>query len=101
MKICPRRKWTSFGKEYSTVCPVFFGVQCRFESGYLGFWMSDKPLVQQGLASELAEIVLSIPNIAPALAFLNGFWQTITREWSGIDRLRFVVLVGNANRSQA
>ncbi|KAI9444884.1 Nop52-domain-containing protein [Lactarius indigo] len=40
------------------------------------FWMSDKALVQQALASELANI------------FLRGFWKTIVREWDGIDRLR-------------
>jgi ribosomal RNA-processing protein 1 len=54
------------------------------------YWMSDKPLVQQALASEIAEIVLTIPSTEGTLAFLRGFWQTITREWNGIDRLRYV-----------
>ncbi|KAJ3775144.1 Nop52-domain-containing protein, partial [Lentinula raphanica] len=53
------------------------------------FWMSDKPLVQQALASELAELVLSITNTVSAFSFLNGFWETMVREWNGIDRLRF------------
>ncbi|TFK30908.1 ribosomal RNA processing protein [Coprinopsis marcescibilis] len=52
------------------------------------FWMSDKPLVQQALASELAELLLSIPSNAESLAFLLGFWETLVREWNGIDRLR-------------
>ncbi|KII93163.1 hypothetical protein PLICRDRAFT_87582 [Plicaturopsis crispa FD-325 SS-3] len=52
------------------------------------FWMSDKPLVQQALASELAEIVLSISTTSLSLAFLRGFWETTVREWNGIDRLR-------------
>ncbi|OCH96436.1 Nop52-domain-containing protein [Obba rivulosa] len=52
------------------------------------FWMSDKPLVQQALASELAEIVLTITNTASSLAFLRGFWEAMVREWSSIDRLR-------------
>ncbi|KAF5388539.1 hypothetical protein D9757_004658 [Collybiopsis confluens] len=52
------------------------------------FWMSDKPLVQQALASELASLVLCTPNPSSALSFLNGFWETIVREWNGIDRLR-------------
>jgi len=52
------------------------------------FWMSDKPLVQQALASELAEIVLAIKNTSSALAFLRGFWEAMVREWSSIDRLR-------------
>ncbi|KAK7686731.1 hypothetical protein QCA50_010331 [Cerrena zonata] len=52
------------------------------------FWMSDKPLVQQALASEIAEILLSITSNTASLGFLRGFWEAIVREWSGIDRLR-------------
>lgn len=52
--------------------------------------MSDKPLVQQALASELAELVLTITSNAASIAFLRGFWQTIVREWNGIDQLRCV-----------
>jgi ribosomal RNA-processing protein 1 len=51
--------------------------------------MSDKPLVQQALATELAEIVLAIPNTMSSLAFLRGFWESTVREWAGIDRLRY------------
>lgn len=53
-----------------------------------GFWMSDKPLVQQALASEIAQIVLSISTLRASLEFLRGFWEATVREWSGIDRLR-------------
>jgi ribosomal RNA-processing protein 1 len=59
-----------------------------FYRPYSGFWMSDKALVQQALASELANIVLSIDDNAASLEFLRGFWRTIVREWDGIDRLR-------------
>jgi len=52
------------------------------------FWMSDKPLVQQALASELAELLLMISDTPSALHFLRGFWITLVREWNGIDRLR-------------
>ncbi|KAF8203812.1 nucleolar protein,Nop52-domain-containing protein, partial [Pholiota molesta] len=52
------------------------------------FWMSDKPLVQQGLAAELAEMLLTINSTPASLAFLRGFWETTVREWNGIDRLR-------------
>ena len=52
--------------------------------------MSDKPLVQQALASELAEILLTIESTTSSLAFLRGFWETTVREWNGIDRLRYV-----------
>ncbi|KAI6153882.1 Nop52-domain-containing protein, partial [Pisolithus tinctorius] len=52
------------------------------------FWMSDKPLVQQALASELAELLLTIKRDSSSLHFLRGFWTTMVREWHGIDRLR-------------
>ncbi|KIK97559.1 hypothetical protein PAXRUDRAFT_824818 [Paxillus rubicundulus Ve08.2h10] len=52
------------------------------------FWMSDKPLVQQALAQELSELVLTITNVPSSLGFLKGFWITTVREWNGIDRLR-------------
>ena len=50
--------------------------------------MSDKALVQQALASELANILLSIDKNAASLEFLAGFWRAVVREWEGIDRLR-------------
>lgn len=58
--------------------------------------MSDKPLVQQGLAVDLANLVLRInpvgaaegAQLTAALAFLDGFWTALVREWNGIDRLR-------------
>ncbi|KAJ7751319.1 nucleolar protein,Nop52-domain-containing protein [Mycena maculata] len=52
------------------------------------FWMSDKPLVQQALASELAEVLSTISSLSLSLSFLRGFWEATVREWSGIDRLR-------------
>ena len=52
--------------------------------------MSDKPLVQQALATEIAEILLTIPKASSSLAFLRGFWESLVREWSGIDYLRYV-----------
>jgi len=55
---------------------------------FYSFWMSDKPLVQQALATELAELVLTITTTSSSLAFLRGFWETTVREWNGIDRLR-------------
>ncbi|KAI0361012.1 Nop52-domain-containing protein [Trametes cingulata] len=52
------------------------------------FWMSDKPLVQQALATEIAEILLAITKLSVSLQFLRGFWETTVREWNSIDRLR-------------
>ena len=58
----------------------------------IGFWMSDKPLVQQALASELAELILTISSTTASLAFIHGFWEMTVREWNGIDRLRYVFI---------
>ena len=52
--------------------------------------MSDKPIVQQALATEIADIILSIPKTSLAFAFLEGFWEATVREWGGIDHLRCV-----------
>jgi ribosomal RNA-processing protein 1 len=62
--------------------------------------MSDKPLVQQALATDLAELLLQInPSVEvehdkerfnAAVSFLDGFWRAIVREWEGLDRLRRV-----------
>ncbi|KAK4686819.1 ribosomal RNA-processing protein 1, partial [Tremellales sp. Uapishka_1] len=63
------------------------------------FWMSDKPLIQQSLASDLASLLLKInpktsssdsetERFQASLSFLDGFWKAMIREWSGLDRLR-------------
>jgi len=60
--------------------------------------MSDKPLVQQRLATDLAELLLLInpveeeARLEAALGFLAGFWESMVREWIGLDRLRYVYL---------
>jgi ribosomal RNA-processing protein 1 len=62
--------------------------------------MSDKPLVQQRLASDLSSLMLSIEPVNDGstegidsrtnagLDFIAGFWEALVREWTGIDRLR-------------
>lgn len=75
------------GRAYSTVCLASDEYVTPTDAP-LGFWMSDKPLVQQALASELAELVLTITTTSLSLTFLDMFWETIVREWNGIDRLR-------------
>lgn len=86
----PNQRWTSYGKGSFTVSLIASGNPTLLNT-LQGFWMSDKPLVQQALASELAEMILTISSTAASLAFLRGFWETTVREWNGIDRLRCVV----------
>ncbi|SPO30115.1 related to RRP1 - involved in processing rRNA precursor species to mature rRNAs [Ustilago trichophora] len=74
------------------------------------FWMSDKPLIQQRLANDLANLVLVHPSTPPSsssssspsstaedrpseraqggLKFLETFWDTLIAEWSGLDKHR-------------
>lgn len=62
--------------------------------------MSDKPLVQQALASSLAGLTLDVrpkdrkagrvERFRAAMTYLRGFWEACVREWSGLDRLRCV-----------
>jgi len=61
--------------------------------------MSDKPLVQQRLAADLAELLLLIQpaeeeaRLEAALGFLAGFWESMVREWNGVDRLRSIYIL--------
>ncbi|KAG5438841.1 hypothetical protein PCANB_002561 [Pneumocystis canis] len=54
---------------------------------YYCMWMSDRPLTQQKLADDLANLV-SQCSIQNSLLFLKAFWETICREWISIDILR-------------
>jgi ribosomal RNA-processing protein 1 len=51
-------------------------------------WMSDKPRNQQQLARDLADLVHVLPTRENFLVFVDGFWQTMSREWPSIDALR-------------
>lgn len=51
-------------------------------------WMSDKPRNQQQLARDLAALLHVLATRENFLTFLDGFWKTMSREWSGIDALR-------------
>ncbi|KAG0746303.1 hypothetical protein G6F57_000173 [Rhizopus arrhizus] len=52
-----------------------------------GFWMSDKPLIQQALANDLGGLVMELPA-SNAIPFLKAFWQIHCQEWHGLDRIR-------------
>lgn len=58
---------------------------------YFTMWFSDRPLPQQRLANTLAELV-SIVKEKNIVAFLEAFWETMAREWTNIDALRWVLV---------
>jgi len=60
------------------------------------YWMSDKPLIQEELADNIANIVSCFKHQESSLFFFKSFLVTLGREWFGIDRLRmdkFMMLV--------
>jgi ribosomal RNA-processing protein 1 len=63
---------------------------------FYALWMCDRPLPQQALCAELADLVFILPSRAAVVTWLRGFWATLAREWTGIDVLRldkFLLLV--------
>ncbi|XP_039491321.1 ribosomal RNA processing protein 1 homolog [Drosophila santomea] len=56
---------------------------------YYTMWMSDKPLVQEELAEQLAQMVDSFGgNTACSLAYFSAFMRTMCQEYFGIDQWR-------------
>jgi len=51
-------------------------------------WHSDKPLVQHELAHKLANFQYFCPTNDQWYHLMSTFWETMCREWTGIDRLR-------------
>ncbi|NXC38784.1 RRP1B protein, partial [Penelope pileata] len=51
-------------------------------------WMQDKPLLQEELASNISQLIHVIQNTEARYLFIRTFWQTMSREWNGIDNLR-------------
>lgn len=51
-------------------------------------WSADKPRYQQALARDLASLCTVFSTTANTLLFIRTFWQTMAREWTGIEALR-------------
>ncbi|XP_072470924.1 ribosomal RNA processing protein 1 homolog A isoform X2 [Notamacropus eugenii] len=51
-------------------------------------WMQDKPLLQEELGNTISQLIHVFQNIETQHLFVQTFWQTMNREWIGIDRLR-------------
>jgi ribosomal RNA-processing protein 1 len=62
---------------------------------YYALWMCDRPIPQQNLCAELAELLFALHTSA-AIPWLRGFWATMAAQWTDIDVLRmekFLLLV--------
>ncbi|KFR08467.1 Ribosomal RNA processing protein 1 B, partial [Opisthocomus hoazin] len=51
-------------------------------------WMQDKPLLQEELADNISQLIHVFQNTEARHLFVQTFWQTVNREWNGIDNLR-------------
>ncbi|NXJ66654.1 RRP1B protein, partial [Rostratula benghalensis] len=51
-------------------------------------WMQDKPLLQEELADNISQLIHVFQNTEARNLFIQTFWQTMNREWNGIDNLR-------------
>ncbi|KAB5554630.1 nucleolar protein,Nop52-domain-containing protein [Coniochaeta sp. 2T2.1] len=68
---------------------------------FYALWMCDRPLPQQALAQDLADLIYVLPGSGSdeteiVETWLRGFWATMAREWTGVDVLRlekFLLLV--------
>lgn len=63
---------------------------------FYALWMTDRPLPQQRLASDLADLLLSSVRPSCAIPWLMGFWTVVCAQWTDIDVLRlekFLLLV--------
>ncbi|XP_043988370.1 ribosomal RNA processing protein 1 homolog A isoform X2 [Gambusia affinis] len=51
-------------------------------------WMQDKALLQEELSNQISTLIHNFHDLDKQLMYLEGFLQTLKREWTGIDRLR-------------
>jgi hypothetical protein len=55
---------------------------------YYTMWLSDKMIVQQSLARDLAALLHEIRHDAAAMRFVRAFFDTLQREWPLLDSHR-------------
>ncbi|KAL1303921.1 hypothetical protein AAFC00_000375 [Neodothiora populina] len=55
---------------------------------FYAMWSADKPRYQQALARDLASLHTVFSSNANTLLFIRCFWETMGREWGGIESLR-------------
>ncbi|XP_061782272.1 uncharacterized protein [Nerophis lumbriciformis] len=51
-------------------------------------WMQDKPLLQEVLSNSVSSLIKSFHDVNGQFLYVESFFKTFKREWTGIDRLR-------------
>ncbi|XP_007665412.2 ribosomal RNA processing protein 1 homolog B isoform X1 [Ornithorhynchus anatinus] len=49
-------------------------------------WMQDQPLLQEELAGTISQLIHVVVNLEAQHLFIQTFWQTMNREWDGLER---------------
>ncbi|KAH7127535.1 nucleolar protein,Nop52-domain-containing protein [Dactylonectria macrodidyma] len=63
---------------------------------FYALWMTDRPIPQQRLATDLAGLVFQFKGPDCVVPWLRGFWAVVGAQWTDIDVLRlekFLLLV--------
>eukprot|EP00938_MAST-03A_sp_MAST-3A-sp1_P005383 g5383.t1 len=87
------RRWLSFNKNMSRL-----DLMKIWKALFYCMWMSDKRPVQQELAKTISKLVHCFRETEDAMSFVACFYDTINREWGGLDSLRmdkFLSLIRN------
>jgi hypothetical protein len=53
-------------------------------------WFSDKPLIQDELSTELADMIHIFNSWETSLLYFEAGMITLQREWSKLDHFRFL-----------
>nr|CAH7769593.1 unnamed protein product [Callosobruchus chinensis] len=86
-------KW--FAKRTETMPFTEDDFQRIWKGLFYAMWMSDKPLVQEECAENIAKLI-HFPNVDTSLLFFKAGLTILNNEWNGIDQLRldkFLMLV--------
>eukprot|EP00072_Mus_musculus_P048562 XP_006525036.1 PREDICTED: ribosomal RNA processing protein 1 homolog B isoform X3 [Mus musculus] len=51
-------------------------------------WVQDEPLLQEELANIISQLIHVVNSLEAQYLFIQTFWQTMNREWQGIDKLQ-------------
>ncbi|KAJ2659934.1 hypothetical protein IWW48_003229 [Coemansia sp. RSA 1200] len=82
------RALTSISNVLSTEKSLaYMDVLRHWKALFYCFWLSDKPLVQQELAWDLASLILACKG-DNRVKFVRAFWETVSREWFDVDKHR-------------
>ncbi|XP_003798174.1 ribosomal RNA processing protein 1 homolog A isoform X5 [Otolemur garnettii] len=79
--IMARTQRTAGGFSHDELLKVWKGL-------FYCMWMQDKPLLQEELGRTISQLIHAFQTTEAQHLFLQAFWQTMNREWTGIDRLR-------------